>query len=125
MCSFRNTFVSFVPVGPQCTTLEFAGVANIHVMRDSYVALRTICSTPNNSNFLQAMHDSKWLHHISSIIRASSRIANHLHSGDPVLLHCSDGWDRTSQMCALSQLLLDPFYRTISGRYFYYAYLQI
>jgi myotubularin-related protein 6/7/8 len=32
-----------------------------------------------------------------------------------VLIHCSDGWDRTSQLSALSQLLLDPYYRTIEG----------
>jgi myotubularin-related protein 3/4 len=27
----------------------------------------------------------------------------------------SDGWDRTPQILSLSKLLLDPFYRTISG----------
>jgi myotubularin-related protein 6/7/8 len=32
-----------------------------------------------------------------------------------VLIHCSDGWDRTSQLSALSQLCLDPFYRTLDG----------
>ena len=32
-----------------------------------------------------------------------------------VLIHCSDGWDRTSQLSALTQILLDPFYRTING----------
>lgn len=31
------------------------------------------------------------------------------------LVHCSDGWDRTSQLCALAQLQLDPFYRTFEG----------
>ena len=32
-----------------------------------------------------------------------------------VLVHCSDGWDRTSQVCSLGSLLLDPYYRTIRG----------
>jgi hypothetical protein len=32
-----------------------------------------------------------------------------------VFLHCSHGWDRTSQVAALSQLFLDPFYRTRYG----------
>ena len=32
-----------------------------------------------------------------------------------VLVHCSDGWDRASQVTAFSQLLIDPFYRTIKG----------
>jgi Myotubularin-like phosphatase domain len=33
----------------------------------------------------------------------------------PVLLHCSHGWDRTSQVAVLAQLLLDPYYRTMAG----------
>ena len=32
-----------------------------------------------------------------------------------VIVHCSDGWDRTAQLCALVQLLLDPFFRTFTG----------
>jgi myotubularin-related protein 6/7/8 len=32
-----------------------------------------------------------------------------------VLIHCSDGWDRTSQLSALAQLCLDPYYRTTDG----------
>lgn len=34
----------------------------------------------------------------------------------PVLVHCSDGWDRTPQIVALAELLLDPYYRTIEVR---------
>lgn len=32
-----------------------------------------------------------------------------------VLVHCSDGWDRTSQLTSLSQLMMDPYYRTMEG----------
>ena len=32
-----------------------------------------------------------------------------------VLVHCTDGWDRTAQLTALAMLMLDPFYRTIQG----------
>ena len=32
-----------------------------------------------------------------------------------VLVHCSDGWDRTAQLTALAMLMLDPHYRTIRG----------
>lgn len=35
--------------------------------------------------------------------------------GQSVLVHCSDGWDRTPQVCALSQFMLDPYYRTFIG----------
>lgn len=40
------------------------------------------------------------------------KVENHKTS---VLVHCSDGWDRTAQLTALSMLLLDPYYRTIKG----------
>jgi hypothetical protein len=31
------------------------------------------------------------------------------------LVHCSDGWDRTSQLTSLAQIIMDPYYRTLSG----------
>lgn len=40
------------------------------------------------------------------------QVENHKTS---VLVHCSDGWDRTAQLTALSMLMLDPYYRTIKG----------
>jgi hypothetical protein len=32
-----------------------------------------------------------------------------------VLIHCSDGWDRTTQLISLVQIFVDPFFRTIQG----------
>jgi len=32
-----------------------------------------------------------------------------------VLVHCSDGWDRTAQIVTTAQVLIDPFYRTLHG----------
>ena len=32
-----------------------------------------------------------------------------------VLVHCSDGWDRTPQTTCLTQICLDPYYRTLNG----------
>jgi hypothetical protein len=43
-------------------------------------------------------------------------VAESMHrKGQSVLVHCSDGWDRTAQVCGLVQLMLDPFFRTIRG----------
>jgi hypothetical protein len=58
---------------------------------------------------------AKWLHHVSAVLRGAAASAESLLLGYPVLVHCSDGWDRTAQISALSQLLLDPYYRTIEG----------
>jgi len=38
-----------------------------------------------------------------------------IHEGISVLVHCSDGWDRTAQTCSLASIMLDPYYRTIEG----------
>ena len=32
-----------------------------------------------------------------------------------VVVHCSDGWDRTAQTCSLASIILDPYYRTMHG----------
>ena len=32
-----------------------------------------------------------------------------------VVVHCSDGWDRTAQLTSLAMLLLDSHYRTLRG----------
>lgn len=38
-----------------------------------------------------------------------------MQKGMNCLVHCSDGWDRTAQICSISQILMDPYYRTIEG----------
>ena len=45
----------------------------------------------------------------------SERVASLLEKGEGVLVHCSDGWDRTAQVCATAQLIIDPYYRTLRG----------
>lgn len=63
-----------------------------------------------------ALRRSGWLRHISAILEGTVIITKNVHiNSSHVLIHCSDGWDRTSQLSALSQLCLDPFYRTIRG----------
>jgi hypothetical protein len=58
---------------------------------------------------------SQWLLHISLILKGSVAVAESLIIGHPVLVHCSDGWDRTAQLTSIAQILLDPYYRTIKG----------
>lgn len=49
------------------------------------------------------------------LLKYSYQITKRLRRNCSVLIHCSDGWDRTSQLVSISQLLLDPYYRTIKG----------
>jgi len=42
-------------------------------------------------------------------------VANCMLEGNSCLVHCSQGWDQTSQIVELAQILLDPYFRTIEG----------
>jgi myotubularin-related protein 6/7/8 len=100
-------------------TKVYLGIDNIHVMRDSLnkviEALKDSDLTPLPPN-RELLHKSHWLKHIANMLDGVGLIARQVslqHSH--VLIHCSDGWDRTSQLSALSQLCLDPYYRTLEG----------
>lgn len=97
----------------------FLSIENIHVMRSSLgkvvdaIKDADISPLPPNRELL---HNSGWLRHIHDVLDGSAIITrqigiNHSH----VLIHCSDGWDRTSQLSALAQIMLDPYYRTMEG----------
>jgi len=59
---------------------------------------------------------SGWLEHLRSILKGAGHVAHLIAvEGVSVLVHCSDGWDRTPQLTALAQLLLDPLFRTRRG----------
>lgn len=100
------------------TTLQFCNIQNIHAVRDSYDKLCNVCNSKSTADvqWNYVVEDTKWLSHIRSILAASWSTAYWVHVWKiPVLLHCSHGWDRTSQVSCLSQLFLDSYYRTRHG----------
>ena len=63
-----------------------------------------------------ALRRTNWLSHLTNILDGVLIVIRTIHlSNSHVLVHCSDGWDRTSQLSALPQICLDPFYRTARG----------
>ncbi|XP_074848949.1 phosphatidylinositol-3-phosphate phosphatase MTMR7 isoform X2 [Carettochelys insculpta] len=97
---------------------QFIGIENIHVMRSSLQKMLEVCElrSPSMSDFLWGLENSGWLKHIKAIMDAGIFIAKAVaEEGVSVLVHCSDGWDRTAQVCSVASLLLDPFYRTLKG----------
>ncbi|KAG1681495.1 Myotubularin-related protein 3 [Nymphon striatum] len=66
--------------------------------------------------WLTTLDSSKWLHYLSALLQSAKCVVNAINNEKrPVIVHCSDGWDRTPQITALAELLLDPHYRTIEG----------
>jgi myotubularin-related protein 6/7/8 len=111
----------------------YLGIDNIHTMRDS---LNKVIEALGESEALaasvsgdlpgtnvavvpvdrQALRRSGWLRHQVAILEGTLIIVRNVHvNHSHVLIHCSDGWDRTSQLSAVSQLCLDPYYRTTRG----------
>ncbi|XP_067945477.1 myotubularin-related protein 6-like isoform X2 [Watersipora subatra] len=96
---------------------KFLGIANIHIMRASLQKLLEVSDmkSPTMHSYLKAVDESNWLKHIKTVLETSVFIANKIVEGTSVLVHCSDGWDRTAQTCSLASLMLDPHYRTLQG----------
>jgi len=65
------------------------------------------------------MDGTKWLQNIGLMLGAAVTAAEAVQNARPVLVHCSDGWDRTPQIVSLAEILLDPHYRTVQVSFLY------
>ena len=75
---------------------------------------------------MSQLETTQWLHYLSGLLESAVHIAHTLCvEARPVLVHCSDGWDRTTQATALTEILLDPFYRTFEVRYLFHRYVGL
>ncbi|KAJ3452866.1 hypothetical protein M0812_04644 [Anaeramoeba flamelloides] len=106
---------------PNCQ-LIFLGIENIHVMRKSFEKLRELCLKvaikPKEQNWLSLLDDTDWFTHIQLLIKSTRFVVEVIvYRGISIFVHCSDGWDRTAQICSLAEICIDPFYRTIEGFY--------
>ena len=129
--SFKGAGVDDTNQYENCGGLIFGCIENIHAVRKSlkkafektnfgnfsYKSGKLAFNTTSNNlkKFLSKFEESKWLEYLSDIICGANLIVDKLSSKINVFCHCSDGWDRTSQVCSLVQIILDPYYRTFEG----------
>eukprot|EP01134_Creolimax_fragrantissima_P006442 CFRG6442T1 len=96
--------------------LEFLGIENIHQMRKSMHRLRSlICKSDPDAVWLPDLYATRWLDHIGQLLGSASKGVQLVSEGHSILVHCSDGWDRTPQITALTMLMMDSYYRTMLG----------
>ncbi|CAK0855343.1 unnamed protein product [Prorocentrum cordatum] len=107
----------------QSATVISLDVPNMHDMRSSWGALQDLVNRSDvaERSWLQKLGDTMWLDHCRRVTESAVSVAYALDGeadGSPpacVVVHCSDGWDRTAQVCALAQLLSCKRFRTRQG----------
>lgn len=97
--------------------VNFLDIQNIHIMRESFKKLRDLCANPMDENhYYSSLEASHWLDHIRTILAGAVKIVDKIeYAKSSVIVHCSDGWDRTAQLTSLAMIMLDSYYRTLKG----------
>jgi hypothetical protein len=89
---------------------QFFDIHNIHKMRESLAAVKKLLCNPQDDGWYSKMDKTCWIIYMRSIISCATQVVNIITHKKSVMIHCSDGWDRTAQVAALSQVLLENYY---------------
>uniref|UniRef100_A0A0L8FQN0 PH domain-containing protein n=1 Tax=Octopus bimaculoides TaxID=37653 RepID=A0A0L8FQN0_OCTBM len=107
--SFRQC--DFIPV-------DFFEVRHI---KASFKKLMKACvpSAPPSSpehTLYKGVEDSEWLLQVQNVMQLAGAVVDLLDvQGSSVIICLEDGWDVTTQIVSVAQILLDPYYRTLEG----------
>ena len=107
---------------PNCK-IKFADIDNIHEVTKVYNKMFSFAYSPEKSKDTSA---KEWLLQLDKtdyrimlqmILIGVNDVIDAMTKDffENVVVHCSDGWDRTSQISSLTQMMLDPYFRTFEG----------
>ncbi|KAK2948804.1 putative Phosphoinositide 3-phosphatase [Blattamonas nauphoetae] len=99
--------------------VQFLGIENMKVMRKSREKLEDAMWTlSDKGEAVESTHplivSSQYLSHIHLLLSSARSLSLTLFS-QSILVHCSDGWDRTPALITLTMILSHPLYRSFSG----------
>ena len=96
----------------------YCEIKGIRFSKTAFNKIKKLCNDKEimeNNNFLSELEDSGWINFIIKVLKTSTKISKLVMEGNNILVHCSEGWDRTPQLVSISQILLDPYFRTFEG----------
>ena len=86
-----------------------SGIGNVRVVLQAW-------KDANSDSLALLMKGRKWVKQLRTIVKALKSCVENLESSPTTMvIHCTDGWDRTPEMCALIQIAMCANYRTVKG----------
>merc|ERR1719382_2210768 len=96
---------------PKCN-LVFGGIDNVHAVRDAWRAMAAAVAGVSEGevgSWLKDVANSNWYDYIGTILNSTAKVVKEISEcRSNVMVHCSDGWDRTAETASLAMLCLDP-----------------
>ncbi|XP_076683538.1 myotubularin-related protein 10-B isoform X3 [Andrena cerasifolii] len=101
--------------------LELNKDVSVKLIAVAFSKFATLCSPENirqfwlqDNNFYSLVEGTKWLKYVSYCLQKAVEACEHLHLGFSVILQGA-GTDTCCIVSSLVQLLLDPYFRTVTG----------